>query len=462
MFLAMRCLTFIIAVCLSVAASAQQYSQQPYVPPTKEELVAKRKEIMAAINETEKQLEAIKNDKQATLGQLRALQNKLGERQKLIGNINEEIGDIDKDIKVSSREVLTLKQKLEQLKVRYAQSIRYAYTTRSSYDMIAFLFSSHDFNDAMRRMKYLKKFRDFRKEQVDQIHVTQGQLTVKIGTLNKEKQQKDQLLNSQVQQKQVLVQETSQTNKVIQDLKGKETNLIKEIEKNKVVTARINKAIQAMIEREMAKAAKAAEEEARRTAAANPGKVPAAGTKTNTKNNGSDVAVNDVPRSARVKADAAPLMLTPTDVALASNFEGNRGKMYWPVEKGYITGHFGTHPHPLFKSIMIDNNGVIIQTDVNASIRCVFDGTVTSIFSTLGGNNSKVIMVKHGNYFTVYSGLTSVAVSVGQEVRVKQSLGSVGINDEDVPVVDFQIWKSTGKKNETVKLNPEQWLGKAH
>jgi murein hydrolase activator len=194
----MRIIILFLLVFLSVSVQGQaqvQYAQ------SKDTLIARRKAIMDAINETEKQLAAIKNDKQATMGQLRALQNKLADRQRLIGNINDELSSIDKDIRVSSREVLTLKQKLEQLNMRYAQSIRYSYTTRSSYDMLAFLFSSQDFNEAMRRMKYLKKFRDFRKYQVLQINLTQNQLKQKIGTLNAEKTQKDQLLNVQVLQK---------------------------------------------------------------------------------------------------------------------------------------------------------------------------------------------------------------------------------------------------------------------
>jgi peptidoglycan hydrolase CwlO-like protein len=253
---------FIISFLL-VMASVVVYAQpQPQYSMSKDTLIARRKAIMEAINETEKQLAAIKNDKQATMGQLRALQNKLADRQKLIGNINYELNSIDKDIKVSAREVMTLKQKLEQLKIRYAQSVRYAYTSRSSYDMLAFLFSSNDFNDAMRRMKYLKKFRDFRKYQVEQIHLTQNQLQQKIGTLNAVKEEKDKLLNTQVQQKQVLLAETNQTNQVVQNLKSKESQLIADIEKNRKITARINKAINDLIEREMAKASKAAAEAA--------------------------------------------------------------------------------------------------------------------------------------------------------------------------------------------------------
>ena len=164
--------SFLFCLLLSVPVFAQNQTTIPY---TRAQLEAKQKEIMASIHETEEQLEDIKKDKNATMAQLRALQNKLAQRQSLISNINDELDDIDKTIRSSSKEVGSLKLKLDQLKIRYAQSIRYAYETRSSFDMLAFLFSSADFNDAMRRMKYLKWFREFRKEQVEQIRLTQAQ-----------------------------------------------------------------------------------------------------------------------------------------------------------------------------------------------------------------------------------------------------------------------------------------------
>jgi len=447
----MRKVVLISSLFLSSVTYAQKVVQNNnYVPPSKEQLVAYRKEIMDAINETQKQLDAIKNNKKATLSQLRGLQNKLAARQRLIGNINDEIDNIDHTIRSSSKEVGNLKLKLDQLKIRYAQSIRYAYETRSSFDVMAFLFSSTDFNDAMKRMKYLKKFRSFRKEQVEQIRSTQAQLQHKIGVLNAEKAQKDELLTTQVQQKQVLIKETDETNQVMQDLKGKESQLLRDIEKNRVVANRVNKAIAVYIEREMAKEAKLAEEAAKKAAAAG-------GTKPATAP--SAPSAPSTPTAPKHPRESPTLMLTPDDVELASNFEGNRGKLYWPVEKGYITDHFGTHPHPLAPKVLIENNGIDIQTDENAVVRSVFAGTVKSVFST--GGSAMVIMIQHGNYFTVYNGLSNVSVKEGQQVSVKQPLGHVGNNDENVPTINFQIWKSNGGKSNT-KLNPETWIGRAH
>jgi septal ring factor EnvC (AmiA/AmiB activator) len=450
----MRIGSLILCLLLSVAALAQPQTQSLY---TKAQLEVKKKEILDAIKETENQLDAIKKDKNATMGQLRALQTKLAQRQSLIGNINEELHDIDHTIKSSSTEVQTLKQKLDQLKIRYAQSIRYAYSSRSTYGMMAFLFSSRDFNDATRRMRYLKKFRDFRKQQVDQIKITQNQLQRKIGTLNAEKAEKDELLNAQMQQTQVLKQETEQTNQVIQDLKGKENQLLREIEKNRATANRINNYIKLQIEKEMAEATRRAEEEAKRKAAeyakANPGVAPPKPAPTPT-----TPSTHVSPRVKPARAEV-PMLLTPTDVALASNFEGNKGKLYWPVDKGYITDHFGSHPHPVETKVMVENSGIDIQTDANASVRAVFDGVVTNKFSTIG--SQAIVMIKHGNYFTVYNGLSTVNVEKGQEVKARQVIGQVANNDENVPTINFQIWKWNGK-NGNVKLNPEQWIGRAH
>ncbi len=432
---------------------------------SKSQLEEKRKEIQDAINETERQLESIKQDKNATISQLRALQNKLAERQRLIANINESIRDIDNNIEVSSHEVGNLKKALESYKIRYAQSLRYSYETRSSYDMMAFLFSSASFNEALRRMKYLKKYRMYRVHQVEQIRTTQAKLQNKIGILNAQKAQKDELLSSQIQQKQVLLKESDETDKVVKELKGKEGQLMKEIEKKRVVAARINEAINVVIEREMEAARKKAEEEEKKRAAASKTAPPKPATKpavqpTPAAEYEPPSSIKSYTPKPKAKTDAeVPLYLTPTDMALSNSFEGNRGRLYWPVDKGFISDHFGTHPHPLAEKVMIDNPGIDIRTSEGATIMGVFDGTVSSVFSTVGSN--QVVIIQHGNYFTVYNGLQSVSVKKDQHVNAHQPIGTVAKNDEGEPTVNFQIWKANagGKKGQT-KLNPEQWIGK--
>ncbi len=230
---------------------------------------------------------------------------------------------------------------------------------------------------------------------------------------------------------------------------------MKNIEKNRVIAKRVNNAINNIIEREIAKATKLAEEEERKKQAelakanqpAKPENAPG-----KPENN----APNITPRPKPVKSDQ-PLLSTPTEVALSANFEGNMGKLYWPVEKGFISDHFGVHPHPIEHKVMIKNDGIDIRTSPNAPVKAVFEGKVSSVFSVEG---KTIVMIIHGNYFTVYNNLSSASVATGQHVSTNQVIGVVANNDEGEPTIKFQIWKA-GKKG-SGPLNPESWIGKPH
>ena len=421
----MRILFTLLLLLFAWGAGAQQ--------PGRAQLEANRKELMDAIHETEVELENIKKDKTASMGQLRALQSKLAQRRSLINNINEELSDIDHTIRSSSTEVLSLKARLEQLKIRFSQSIRYAYATRSSYDMIAYFFSSRDFNDAMKRMKYLKRFRELRRQQVVEIRTTQAQLQHKIGVLNVEKAQKGELLHIQVQQNTTLVAETEQTNKVVQELKDKEKDLLKKIKKDKAKAASLNRTITQVIEREMAKASRIAD------AGTNTEKEPGKTT------------------GHKTKREAGPLVVTPTDMALGNTFESNKGRFSWPVARGVITDHYGIHRHPLAPEVEIGNDGVDIKTAEGASAKAVFGGIVSSV-SNMDG--LKIVVLKHGNFFTVYNNLESTPLHKDDVVTTGQVLGTVANNEYNEPTIKFQIWKAGAKGMTT--LNPEEWLGKTH
>ncbi len=453
-------LLILLFICLHASAQQQvQYSMN------KTELEARRKQLMETIKETEEQLEATKKNKKATMGQLRALQAKLAQRQRLIGNINDEIDQINNNIKQSSNEVVVLKQNLNVLKIRYAQSLRYSYQNRGSFDMLAFLFSAKDFNDAMRRIKYLKKYRDYREDQVKRIRVTQGEIEHKIGVLNTQKTQKDELLNTQEQQKQVLQKETGETDKIVEELQGQEKQLLEEIDKNKKIAARVNKAINDVIRREIEEEKKRAaaeelkrkqEEERRKALANNPPPYNNTTTTTTTtanKPNGNiKTTVTEAPAVTKptVKTPVYDLNLTPEANALSNNFEANKGKLPWPVEKGYITEYFGKHPHPVEKKVMIENDGVDIRTGENAAVRAVFDGTVTGIVFVPG--KGWVVIINHGKYFSVYGGLANVSVKKGEPVHTKQTIGAADKNDDGDTIINFEIWRDVNK------IDPAPWI----
>lgn len=445
------------------------------------DLERRRAAILQSIRESQEQLAETKKNKNATMSQLRALQAKLDARLRLIANINEEMQEISGNIQSSTQEVGHLRSNLEVLKMRYAQSVRYAYASRSSSDMLAFLFSSKDYNDAVRRLKYLKRYRDYRRQQADEIRATQDRIEHKIGELNNQKQQKNVLLSAQEQQRQVLQQETNETNNVVKELKTREKQLLSDIQKNQRAAKQVERAVASIIQREIAEQRRRAQEEARRAeearrkaeeqqrAAANNKSYGGMNVATGTAAHGTGTAPSNAgrpstPSSVTANANAprpkhttaaADLSLTPEAQALSNSFAANRGRLPWPVERGTITGYFGLHKHPV-ANVMIENYGIDIQTSQGAPVRAVFEGKVTGVFYIAGTGQN--VIITHGNYFTVYANLASVNVRKDQEVSTKQTIGTVGNNDEGLPVLNFQIWKNTGKSS--AKLDPAPWIAR--
>lgn len=430
-------LLFIFSITQSVA------QVQPANMPTRAELEKRKQQLMDEIESYKRELANTNKDKNATLAQLRILQEKLNSRKKLIGNINQELGSITNSIATSSHEVSSLQQQLNIQKARYAQSVRFAYANRSSYNMMAFIFSSSDFNDAIRRLKYLKKYRDYREQQAVLIRKTQIKLHEKIDDLNVIKSEKDKLLMAEVQQKRALEAETNETNKVVKDLKGREKELTAQIEKKQRQTRQLNTAISNIIQREIEIARKKAEEEQRKQVAKSN-----AASKPNT---GSTATVE--PYKPKPVSNSYISNLTPSEAALSDNFEANRGRLPWPVEKGFISESFGTHKHPIAEKVLVENFGIDIKTNANAPARTVFDGVVSSVFSAGMG---QTVMINHGKFFTVYSKLGAVSVKAGDRVKTKQHIGIVG-NIDGETTINFQIWK-VGANNKSARVNPEDWI----
>lgn len=482
---------FILLFQFSFAVKAQQ---------SRNELEKRRQAIVESLKETQAQLEATKKDQKASMSQLNALQAKLNTREKLIRNINQEMGTLDNDIKSSSTEVQTLRGNLKVQQIRYAQSVRYAYANRSSYNTLAFIFSATDFNDAMRRMKYMKKYREFRKNQVDEIKSTQSKIEQKINVLSTVKNQKGQLLSAEEQQKIALQDERNETNKVVLELKGREKELAADVDNKRKVTKRLDNAISDAIRKEIEIARKKAEEEDRKrrieeekkatalaaakaaennpnTYGTGPNRVTlAGGNKTNpvvsTPNNNTTKPVANTtkpnttagnnptynPVASTVKSSTAPVRnkttYTPTNTPetseLSKGFEANRGRLPWPVVSGVVVDAFGKHKHAIATKVEIENNGIDIQTSQGAKARAVFDGEVRTVMGMQG--SGQTIIIKHGNYFSVYSGLAGATVKVGDMISTKQIIGTVGNNEDGVAVMNFQIWKGSAK------MNPSGWI----
>lgn len=396
----------------------------PALAQTKQELENKKKQLNKEIQETAKILKETQKNKKATLQQLEALRKQIAIRESLINTINSEIRILDGQIVETDRDIESLKAELERLKKEYAAMIRFAYRNQSAYNKLMFVFASENFNQAYKRMKYLQQFSEYRQKQAHYIEEAQKKLYVKMSDLEASKRVKSGLLEEEQKEKVVLGVEKQQQEKMASALTDQEKKLKKQLADKQAQAKKLDNAIQAIIKREIQEARKRAE-----AAAKAQGTKPPSGDKTSSAN----------------------LALTPEAQKLSQNFTSNKGKLPWPVEKGTIIEYFGTHEHPQLKGVMVQNNGIDIKTSPGAAARAIFSGTVSGVIQIPGGLSA--VLIRHGEYVTVYSNLKSVSVKNGQEVSTKQVIGIVG-EEEDVTSVELQIWKGM------TKLNPVDWLAR--
>ncbi len=301
------------------------------------------------------------------------------------------------------------------------------------------------------------------------------------------------VLSAQEMQRRQLQQETAETNNVVKELKGREQQLLADIQKNQKAARQVDRAVAAIIAREIEEQRRRAQEEARRQAAAeearrkaeevarrqaagnstyggmrvatgssgndalsgNNGRGSSSGTVSNNGHAAGSSVTANVPSSRPRRTAAAPvnLNLAPEALALSNSFAANKGRLPWPVERGTITSGFGPHKHPV-ADVTIDNSGIDIQTSAGATARAIFEGKVSGIFYVPGSGQN--VIITHGDYYTVYANLAAVSVRKDQQVSTRQAIGTVGTNDDGLPVINFQIWKSGSKGS--VKLNPASWI----
>ena len=403
---------------------------------SKDELESQRKQIQQEIEDLRKSQSAIKKNKKESLGQLARIRNLIKKRDAVIETINRQVQLINDDIHTNNREIARLKNELDTLKAQYARTIEYAYKNRSSYDMLNFIFSAVSFNDAIKRVAYLKAYREYRGKQVDNIYQTQTLLAQKNQTLAANKSLKTQTLSEQSQQMKKLEEEKKQKNAVVSKLKLKEKELDKQLTSKRKLENNIRSSIAAIIRREIMEAEKA--EKAKRDAAAK-----AAGT--------TKAAAPIASTSSRA---ASKLENTPEVTAVSVGFENNRRKLPWPVAKGDITGPFGRHKIEGTR-LYEDNIGVYIQTNIGAPVKAVYEGTVSSVHS-FGAVSA--VTIRHGKYLTTYYNLTGISVNKDQDIKLGQVIGKAAESeDEDgIGKVLFVVTVVVG--NNRKYLNPEDWI----
>lgn len=376
----------------------------------KSELQQQRNQISEQIQLTNKLIAENRNSRNKKEGTLSLLNKKINLREDMIQSLNNEIVMYNRRISNNKEAIDTLKADLSDLKESYAEMIRFAQRNSRSEDRLMFIFASEDFAQAIRRIRYLKQYTQFRQKQAAEIVEKQDELNALNAKLLGIIDAKDALKKQELSTKEVLFGDLKDQKHAVAKLKQEGNSLVKRLRKQEKQREDLNKKIQRIIEAEI---------------------------------------------RASKKDNAGVFELTPEAAALSADFEKNKGKLPWPVERGVITSRFGRNPHPVLAGITVSNNGINIATSANATVRAVFKGTVSAVFSIPGAGQN--IIINHGGYRSVYSRLKNVFVSEGQKVEIKQALGTV-LTDEETGKTEshLEIWKVD--KSGTSKQNPADWI----
>ncbi|MXV15328.1 murein hydrolase activator EnvC family protein [Hufsiella ginkgonis] len=440
-----------LIVCLFFTTVAAQPKSEPR---SSAELKRRKTEITKEIAALNKSLNQTAGSKKLSLKQINALTAQIRLREDKINTINSEIRLLDNQISGNTQTVRNLQTQLNKLKKQYAAMILFAFRNRSSYSKIMFVFASKDFNQAYKRLKYLSQFSEYRIRQAGEIQHTQGELKVKIKELDNDKKEKSSLLVDEEEEKQTLGKQKNKQNEELGKLTEKEKKLRQQLSAKQQEAIKVNKAMQAAIareiqlarereEREIARAAEAARVKAAKEAAeaaakrkANPEALPAP----------KPVA----PKPAVVSKGSDVLISNPGAAKLSAEFAGNRGQLPSPVSSGRISRGFGKNKDGV--NVITENYGIDISTSSGAEARAVFEGEVSTV-QNMGGFYA--VLIRHGEYFTVYSNLRSVSVSRGQKVSTKQSVGTILTDPFDGSTqLHFEVRKGMTPQN------PAAWIAR--
>lgn len=417
-------------------------------PQTREELEKQRAQLKKEIEQTEKLLSSNKMQTKENLLQYKLITNKVNLQDRVIDNINRDLHLLENNMYTIAKDVKRYDRLLDTLKQEYAKSMVYAYKNRSSYDFLNFIFSAENFNDAIKRISYLKSYRSYREMQGENILRTQELRKKRIQDLGGARLQKNAVLEVQSKEMKTLEAQQKEKDRILAELKkqGKQLNnqivaKQKQMQKvNNVITAAIKKAQKEAIE-EAARLAKntAAEKEKLRREAERAAK--ASGTEPET-----------VKPKAERKSVPSPkkqesVLLNDDNIALNASFERNRGSLPWPLDRGVVVMHFG--PNTMPSGSKLDITCVTISSDIGSPVKAVFEGTVKTVQPV---EDMFVVMVQHGRYLTIYSNLSATSVQKGQEVKTGQVLGKVAANFDGVGALDFYL------RTETNDIDPEKWL----
>ncbi|MCM0041528.1 MAG: peptidoglycan DD-metalloendopeptidase family protein [Algoriphagus sp.] len=372
---------------------------------SREQLEKDKVAIQARLKEFDAILKQTSATKKTSIGELNAITSQFQSQNRLVNTLDREVSLLSNEILEIENKIAALEKQLIELKEEYSRMIYNSSKLNRGLSIIAFVFSSSNFNQLYMRLKYLKQYTESRKKQAEQIEKLSTELANQRIQLDERKEDKEVVLVEEKTEKQKLEVMRKEQQGLVNTLSKKERDIQRQITATKKQQEQLNRMIKAVIEAEIRAAETAAKKE----------------------------------NSTSTKKVGTSMPMTPEAAALSSSFAGNKGKLPWPVETGFIAQGYGTYPHPTLKGITEENDGIDIRTQPNASVRAVFDGVVTKISTIPGYGNT--IIIKHGEYFTMYSRLKSISVSNGQSVKAKTAIGQVATKADGVAEVHFQTWK---------------------
>jgi murein hydrolase activator len=431
-----------------VGASAQQ---------SREELQKKEQELKKELSDLNRQLSETQKNKKLSLNELALIKRKVAKREELVRGINNQINELDNTIYLNEMDIYRLRKELDTLKLKYAKSIVFAYKSRGSYEYLNFLFSARNFNDAVKRMAYLKSYRQNRETQAVAIAQSRNMLTQKVDVLNSNKKERMVTLTAQSEQLKVLQEDKKAQDKVVAQLKGQESVIAKQIKDKEKQRVRMQQAVMAIIKREIDEAARKdriakqkAMDDAKKNAVTSSAKNNSADNSSKN-NSAANNAKNDEP-IVLAKAGSrpySPFESTEEGRETSMHFEQNKGRLPWPVDRGNVFIEFGVSTVPGTR-LKQNSDGIHIALPEGSAVKSIADGEVSYVGEV---NGDQVVMVRHGKYFTVYQQLSSASVSVGREVKAGSMLGRSGKSIDGEGSIIFTINNERG-----VPLNPDQWL----
>ena len=386
---------FDLLVLLLVLINSPLKSQQ-----TRIELENERQKNLIKISEAEKILKETEKSKNVTTGKLNVINKQINNRVSYISNLKKEIKFQNNEILDLSGVIYSLTNDLKILKNEYSEMIYYSYKSRSSLDKLGYVFSSNSYNQMFRRLGYIVQYTNSRKKQIQEIEIVTNELDNQKNNLIHEKKIQNKLLSDEVTENNKLQKLKRNQKKTISDLGKKERRIKKEIKERRISLEQL------------------------------------------------DNLIKEVIRSESEKLSGVDLDL----IKLSESFETNIGKLIWPVSSGFISNKFGVHPHPVIKNVKVKNDGIDIQTSKGSKVYSVFSGKVSTVAFIPGMNN--VIIINHGDYYTLYAKLKNLVVEKGDIITIGQNIADIVTNSDGVSELQFQVWKNN------IKLNPEKWIMK--